>query len=178
MSILAITDNAYFKLGLENLCVSQSFDLKLLVVDLDSFNCLSDILKSIRQQKICDDIKVCFFGGDSVNFRVLNKFKPLKSNNDLHKVRGLISNRKFPALFEIKAFMTDISRMSMFTDRQRQCLYALKFYGEINAASKATGLSKKTMYSIIRSAGDKVHLTTLLHVRQFLSSNYNVLNER
>ena len=81
-------------------------------------------------------------------------------------------------LFEIKAFMADVSRMSMFTDRQRQCLYALKFFGEINAASKVTGLSEKAMYSIIRSAGDKVNLTSLHHVRQFVSSNYNVLNER
>lgn len=178
MANLIITDNEYLKLGLENLCASQSVESNLLLVDLDSFHCLNDILQSIRQQKICDDIKVCFFGGDSVNFRVLNKFKPVESKNNLGKVKELISSRRFPALFEIKSFMADVSRMSIFTDRQRQCLYALRFFGEINTASRVTGLSEKSMYSVIRSAGDKVNLTSLLHVRQFLSSNYNVSNER
>lgn len=178
MANLIISDNEYLKLGLETLGASQGVDSNLLLVDLDSFHCLSDILQSIRQQKICDDIKVCFFGGDSVNFRVLNKFKPVESNIDLSKVRKLISSRRFSTLFEIKAFIADVSRMSMFTDRQRQCLYALRFSGEINTASRVTGLSEKAIYSIIRSAGDKVNLTSLLLVRQFLSSNYNILNER
>ncbi|MEG5883765.1 hypothetical protein UXP46_00645 [Enterobacter ludwigii] len=178
MANLIVTDNSYLELALKQLCFNCNAQSDLLIIDLDSFHSLNDMMDLIRARNVNDDVRVCLLGACSVIFKVLIRYKPIRVNEGFNSFKYKITNSRFSTLLEIKLYIESICKMSMFSNRQQQCLYALKTYREVNGISKATGLAVKTVYTIIRCAGEKINLTSLLQVRQFVSSNYSVLNER
>lgn len=122
--------------------------------------------------------RVCFIGVNGILFEIFGPLKPLSADEPLVTLKQAFLTRQFTLLKDAINFVEDIQRLSMLTNRQKQCLKALKVYGDVHAASRYIGLSEKTVYKLIANAGVKLNLYGLIKVKRFVHNNKIVSNER
>ncbi|PNF13466.1 hypothetical protein A6J71_00010 [Enterobacter cancerogenus] len=178
MSDLILTKNFFLKYGLESLNLTLGFRTGFIFIDLDSFHSLKDVLEALRSEEIRDNLNICLVGSGSVNYKVLNVFNPIALRESVVEIRNIFSTRKFHKLSELVRYIYSIERLSMLTNRERESVLIFKKAGSVNVVSKHMKLTEKTMYTLLRSACNKINLKRLIQLRKFLSSNSFVSNER
>ncbi|MDH6631307.1 UNVERIFIED_ORG: hypothetical protein M2355_000598 [Lelliottia amnigena] len=178
MSDLILTKNIFLKKGMDSLSPAFQSKVRLIIIDLDSFQSLNDIINALRNERITIDLNVCLLGSGCIKFKMLNAFCPIALNKPLSQIKAAFSTRRFHKVSELVSYIYSLERLSMLTNRERQCLLAFQKGGEINVASARMNLAEKTMYTVLRNVGNKINLATLLQIREFLSCNSFVSNER
>ena len=178
MSDFILTKNFFLNSGIESLKLTSGFKKRFVFIDLDSFQSLSDLLDALRNEWFTEDLNVCLIGSGCVKYKVLNKFEPISLNNSINKIKTIFSTRKFHKVSELVSYINSVERLSMLSRREQQCLLAFQKDGNVNISSVRMNISEKTIYAVLRNAGNKMNLKRLLQIREFLSSNSFVLNER
>lgn len=178
MSDLILTKNAFLKKGIESLNPAFRSREGIIFIDLDSFHSLNDILGALREEQVTIDRNVCLIGSGCIKFKILNALEPLALNESLNQIKTVYSTRRSHKVSELVTYIDSIKHLSMLTNKERQCLLAFQKGGGVNVASVRMNLAEKTMYTVLRNIGNKINLATLLQIREFLSSNSFVSNER
>lgn len=178
MSDLILTKNLFLKNGVESLKLTYGFRTRFVFIDLDSYHSLGDILNALRNEKIVEDFNVCLIGTCCVNYKILKSFEPIALSAPISRIKTVFSTRRFHKVSELVRYIYSVERLSMLTSRERQCLLAFQKGGNVNVASTRMRLAEKTIYTVLRNAGNKINLNRLLQMREFLSTNSYVLNER
>lgn len=178
MSDLILTKNVFLKKGIESLNPAFRSNEGVIFIDLDSFQSLNDILNALNNERVTLDRNVCVIGSCCIKFKILNAFSPIALNESLKQIITVFSTRRLYKASELATYIDSIERLSMLTNKERQCLLAFQKEGEVNVASVRMNLAEKTMYTVLRNVGNKINLATLLQLREFLSSNSFVSNER
>lgn len=126
MSDLILTKNAFLKKGIENLNPAFRPMEELIFIDLDSFYSLNDILNALRNKRITLDHNVCLIGSGCIKFKILNAFSPVALNEPLKKIKTVFSTRRLHTVCELATYIDSIERLSMLTNKERQCLLAFQ----------------------------------------------------
>lgn len=178
MSDFILTNNLFLKSGIECLKLTSGFKNRFVFIDLDSFQSLSDLLDALRNEEFTEDINVFLIGSGCLKYKLLHDFEPIALNCSIDQIKTIFSIRKFHKLCELVRYICSIERLSMLSSRERQCLLEFQKDDNVNIASKRMKISEKTLYALLRNAGNKINLNRLVQIREFLSSISFVLNER
>ena len=170
MSTLIHTHNAYLKIALQNLVSSTHIRENIIFIDLRSFRGLTDILELLNSGIVRADARVCLIGYGCINVLLLRAFKPLRMDESVNQIRTWIVSGCLPKAGDISAFIISIQKLAMMSEREWAFLMALKNDANIKTTSIRLGVSEKITYATIRNAGNKINLTKLIRVREFLSS--------
>lgn len=170
MTIDILTNNNYLKTAIANLIfdVPNAF---VLFVDLDSYNCLGEIVDEIYSRKLWCNHSVCFIGANSILFNVFKKLAPLSTRESLSVFKRKFSSSKLPRLIDSLVFIESVQSLAMMTERQKRCLRGLKTHGEIKSIARGVGCSEGAVYSQITNAGLKLNLNNLSSIKFFVAHN-------
>lgn len=172
MSHLIYTRDIFFHEALCCLVNSISCRKPLCIIDIDTFTGLREISLILQEKSVSERYRVILVGGKNVTSRILEPLVTLNRKSSLSEFRSQLAKGLTLCPDYILVYFIRCLHLKMLTSAERRVFRALTKTNDIYAASGIACLSAKTCYSHSRSIGEKLNLSTILQLRQFIFNDF------
>ncbi|WP_146050864.1 hypothetical protein [Citrobacter amalonaticus] len=170
MSNLILTKDVYLFKALSMMLNYVPADRTVCLIDIESFTSLGAIYRRLQRKRLTENHRLIFIGGKDVSSRVLEPLVTIYRKSSFINFRWQLTSGQTYSPEYALAHIAKCINLHMLTLRERKALYALRDTDDIRTAANMISLSPKTIYSYSRKIGEKLNLDSMLHVRQFISS--------
>lgn len=145
---------------------------KVCVVDIESYRSLGVIYRRLKRKSLTPGHRLIFIGGKDVSSRILEPLVTIYRKSCLVEFRRqIIFGRTYTAEYALN-HIGQCRSLSMLTAQEKRTLFALLDTDDTRAAARKIYLSPKTVYTYAYNIGQKLNLSSILQVRQFISSEF------
>ncbi|WP_148873110.1 hypothetical protein [Serratia marcescens] len=177
MSHLILTKDIYLYSALSALLLPLSVNRKICIIDIESYRSLRMIYRLLSRDNLINEHRVIFIGGANVSSKVLEPLVTVYRKSGFTEFYRQLTEGRTCSLESSLNHIEKCLNLHMLTRRERRVLYAIRDANDTRAAAKMSYLSTSTFYAYSRRIGEKLNLKSILHVRQFIFSEF-VLKER
>lgn len=172
MSHMILTKDIFLRNALSVMLQQAPATRKLCLIDIESFSSLGSIYRLLKRKNLSDGHRLIFIGGKDVSSRVLEPLVTIYRKSCFVEFRWQLVNGRTHTIDYALNHIANCRNLSMLTEKEKKTLFALLGTDDIEGASRKIFLSPKTIYTYTRNIGQKLNLKSILHVRQFVFSEF------
>ncbi|SHI14976.1 hypothetical protein SAMN05428958_1225 [Pantoea sesami] len=165
-----ITKNTYLRYGFLHLIESISISRELLILDIDSYPSLSEMI--VELNLINNDSMQCYIiKGEGLNSKLLTHITSFSINSTLREIIKSLKQES-PILCniiisEIQSFLA----LNMLSEAQRKTAISLAKTRSVSSSAKILKINTKTAGSRVRAIIAKMKLESINDIRKFIITN-------
>lgn len=177
MPHMILTKDVFLKKALSVILQQVPADRKVCIIDIESFRSLGAIFNILKRKLSTDNRQLIFIGGKNVSSRVLEPLVTLyRKSSFVEFRRQLIRGRTYSLEYTLN-HIADCRNLSMLTLKEKKTIFSLLDTDDTRAAAAKIYLSPKTIYTYTYKIGMKMNLCSILQVRQFIYSEFELDKE-
>jgi len=177
MPHVILTKDSFLHKALSALIQEIPVSRKVCVIDIESYRSLAMIHRRLIKKNLTLSHRLIFIGGKDVNSRVLEPLVTINRKSCLTTFRQQLIYGQTNQLEYAINHIVRCQSLKMLTFQEKRTLFALLDTNDTRTAAVKIDLSPKTVYTYTRNIGQKLNLSSLLQVRQFIFSEYSVESE-
>lgn len=173
-----ITKNTYLRYGFLHLIESISISRELLILDIDSYPSLSEMI--VELNLINNDSMQCYIiKGEGLNSKLLTHITSFSINSTLREIIKSLKQES-PILCniiisEIESFLS----LNMLSEAQRKTAISLAKTRSVPSSAKILKINTKTAGSRVRAIIAKMKLESINDIRKFIiTNNLGIIKEK
>lgn len=165
-----MTKNTYLRFAFLNLIENQAIIRKCLIVDIDSYSSLSEMISEL--DSIYDDYIICYMiKGAGLNSKILSRFTSLSIKTPLSEISQLFNKQTGMYKYIIVNEILNCISLAALTKEEKQSVKIISKARNIPSTAKILNLNPKTVGSRVRSAMIKLNLRNVNELRKFIIAN-------
>lgn len=172
MPHMILTKDVFLNKALSAILQQVSPGRKICIVDIESFRSLGAIFRLLKRKKLTDKHRLIFIGGKDVSSRVLEPLVTICRKSCFMEFRKQLTSGMTHSTEYALNNIAHCRSLSMLSVQEKKTLFALLETDDTRAAARKIYLSPKTVYTYTGRIGQKLNLSSILQVRQFIFSEF------
>ncbi|WP_181012942.1 LuxR C-terminal-related transcriptional regulator [Citrobacter amalonaticus] len=172
MPHIILTKDVFFNNALSVILQQVPASRKVCVIDIESFRSLGSIFRLLKRNKLIEKHRLIFIGGKDVSSRVLEPIVTIYRKSCFMEFRKQLTDGRTHSPEYALNHIARYRSLSILSVQEKKTLFALLDTDDTWAAARKIYLSPKTVYSYTSRIGQKLNLSSILQVRQFIFSEF------
>lgn len=174
MSHMILTKDNFLNTALSVILQQIPASSKVCVIDIESFRSLGAIFRLLKKKKLTEKHRLIFIGGNGVSSRVLEPLVALHRKSCFMEFRKQLTDGRAHSPEYVLNHIARCRSLSMLSVQEKKTFIALLNTDDTWSAAREINLSPKTVYTYASKIGQKLKLSSILQVRQFIFSEFTL----
>lgn len=168
-----LTRNIYIKLAFQHLLSRHCYRREFLVIDIDSFNTFSSLLKVIVKSNPDDEQSVILVKGSGIHSRALSPIAALSYDDQIESIVYCLQKNNFPEWHLIREHFSVMHNWSAMTPKEINIILHIVQCADMTKTARVLNSNIKTVYSRIGVIARKLNVRNANEVRRLAMAEFN-----